>query len=332
MTTSHSNPATHGSPGMGYKFEPKEPTYVGTIGGTGIWAGAGSQMAGRSWTLSFPLADLLSKWGNSYDHAPAVKATPAAQAMLPEKLWSYRDRAVLTIDWPDYGTPLLGRDWWDCLIETIGKLPEGSKVGVYCQGGHGRTGTFLSILLYLAGIVPFGSDPVAYVREHYDKLAVESDSQLNYIEAITGVDVKVRPAARSFENWETGQKASYQGPAKVVYPEKSAAQSAIIFEGADDDGEFEFEAQLGEDVDPEELAVDEAGNTYIYDDKNPGRILVIPAGEVITRKNAIPVEQFNGPWGGPIKDADKDDFAYSIAQELDDQSYVDDLDPALIGH
>jgi len=37
------------------------------------------------------------------------------------------------------------------------------------------------------------SDPVAFIRKHYCKQVVESDSQVKYIEEMTGIKVNVKP-------------------------------------------------------------------------------------------------------------------------------------------
>jgi protein-tyrosine phosphatase len=55
----------------------------------------------------------------------------------------------------------------------------GERVEIACYGGRGRTGTALACLAVLDG-VPAG-EAVAYVREHYDRHAVETPWQRAYV-------------------------------------------------------------------------------------------------------------------------------------------------------
>lgn len=242
-------------------------------------------MCARSWTLSIPLLDTMSRWGASYGVVETVAATPAAKRLLPEELWNYRDLPTLTIDWGDYGVPGLGAGWWRQLVDVIAAFPEGSKVGVYCQGGHGRTGTALSVMLSLAGIVPANADPVAFVRKVYCDQAVESRAQISYIEGITGRKVKATPAG--FRALNSGYSAGYGKSIGVSQGAKSAEQSAVIFNGSGYDAEFDFDPM--EDtltyVDPEEIATDEEGNVYVYGAN--GEIRLIPKGKKISMGNSV---------------------------------------------
>jgi len=63
------------------------------------------------------------------------------------------------------------------------QLDEGKKVHCGCIGGHGRTGTFLAALVSEYG----EPDAITYVREHYCKKAVESDSQVKFLHEHFGV-------------------------------------------------------------------------------------------------------------------------------------------------
>lgn len=234
-------------------------------------------MARRKWSLAIPLVDTTWQHGQSYGAVETVSATPAAKAVLPEGLWTYRDLPVLTLDWNDFGVPSIGRDWWTLLVETIIKFPEGSKVAVYCQGGHGRTGTALAIILAMAGLVPEGGDPVAYVRQVYDKGAVESRAQIAYIEGITGFDVKSYPADFSPLIVRTGIDTKFQ--------------AEVLSSGSD--LEFKFEPHdlgIGPDYNPEEIATDAEGNVYIYGSN--GEVRMIPKGKRIRMSNSVSVSGF----------------------------------------
>ena len=76
----------------------------------------------------------------------------------------------------DYGTLPT-----DVLEEVVGKilnrLTREKKVGVFCMGGHGRTGYLVSIVLGKCGC----EDPIQYLRKHYCTQAVESNGQVRHI-------------------------------------------------------------------------------------------------------------------------------------------------------
>lgn len=95
---------------------------------------------------------------------------------------------MISISWPDYSVPDLGHDFWLNLIDVINTEWAAGRiegVTVCCVGGHGRTGTALSILAVLTGSCI--TDPVLFVRKRYCEKAVESKSQLAYVEKMTGM-------------------------------------------------------------------------------------------------------------------------------------------------
>jgi hypothetical protein len=59
---------------------------------------------------------------------------------------------------------------------------EGKKVGIFCMGGHGRTGYFGSLVLGMLGV----EDPIQLLRDEYCKKVVESKEKINQIAAILG--------------------------------------------------------------------------------------------------------------------------------------------------
>lgn len=137
---------------------------------------------------------------------------------LPPGLQKLADRyhqRTLSIRWPDYGTPKIdGTDWYDLATEL---LEDDSLCDIYlgCQGGHGRTGTALTILGVLLGAFDEHDDPdrIFAVRDRYCQNAVESLEQVEYIEQITGIVLDASAAAiveeeRSYAYRQTGY---YQG-------------------------------------------------------------------------------------------------------------------------
>lgn len=63
------------------------------------------------------------------------------------------------------------------VTKIVSALENKKKVGIFCLGGHGRTGYLACLVL---GALDY-ADPIRYVRENYCKLAVESNSQIKQI-------------------------------------------------------------------------------------------------------------------------------------------------------
>ena len=65
----------------------------------------------------------------------------------------------------------------DVLCELVDKiccrLDEGKKVGLFCAGGHGRTGYVAACVLAKRGV----TDPIGFLRREYSPKAVESEQQ-----------------------------------------------------------------------------------------------------------------------------------------------------------
>jgi len=124
-----------------------------------------------------------------------VSGNVDAEAMFPAALMHgpANDVAVIEIAWDDGGVPIgLSKDWWQLMADTLMTID--GDVAVCCVGGHGRTGTFLAIVMALTGKVPLGGDPVKAMRDAYCDTAVETQSQVNYIERITGMLVSEAPS------------------------------------------------------------------------------------------------------------------------------------------
>jgi protein-tyrosine phosphatase len=100
---------------------------------------------------------------------------------------------VIEIDWPDMGVPKLTGEMWEALagdLRKIAKKETKTSVVVCCMGGHGRTGTCLSIL---AALLLDKKEPIKFVREVYCKKAVESKSQVEYVGKMTGLKLEDDP-------------------------------------------------------------------------------------------------------------------------------------------
>ncbi len=167
---------------MKYLVE-SEPTQVYVVGGTEVWAGPISK-----WAASVPelVVDLTGK-------EPIAKAVVAPE--FPELEIAPK---VIRVNWPDMGVIWLPREWWARLAETLKGF---RRVYIGCSAGMGRTGTALSILAHLHGVVPPSKGPIAWVRETYNKGAVETAQQRRYVAKITGVEeVEEEPPEWGFGN------------------------------------------------------------------------------------------------------------------------------------
>ncbi len=85
---------------------------------------------------------------------------------------------TVRVTWPDMTIPQLSRDDWRIIATRLAELKR--HVHVACEGGHGRTGTTLAILLALWGVIPAGIDPVTWVRANYCDKAIETEAQVDY--------------------------------------------------------------------------------------------------------------------------------------------------------
>lgn len=74
----------------------------------------------------------------------------------------------------------------------------GKKVFVGCIGGHGRTGT---VLVALVAHMTGNKDALAYVRKHYCKSAVETQTQLAFLKEHFGINGDGFTPKHSFQSF-----------------------------------------------------------------------------------------------------------------------------------
>lgn len=84
-----------------------------------------------------------------------------------------------TVVWPDFWVPSDPADAHDAFEEALSLARRGLCVEIACGGGRGRTGTALACIAQLCG-VPAG-ESVAWVRERYDRRAVEGPFQKRFV-------------------------------------------------------------------------------------------------------------------------------------------------------
>lgn len=139
-----------------------------------VVTGQTTLIGGRFAALPLAVDVLLSLAGDPAPtmpphRVPAVAGLPQLPAIMVPP--------TIQLVWPDCDVPFgLTAEWWSAL----GAWCRGRRVGIGCMGGHGRTGTAMSILLsYLASIT--GPAAVARVRAEYCPRAVESEAQEEYV-------------------------------------------------------------------------------------------------------------------------------------------------------
>jgi len=181
---------------------------IGLAGKMRMWAGRQAScmnhgIEGRPWSL---VISLLGP-DKYFETEEFIGGNEAARALIPAGLFvKHPPVPFMHIDWPDYDAPHnLDRAWWTEFLCSLVKID--GDVAVFCQGGHGRTGTFLSIMAGACGWSG-DTDPVQWVRDIYCKEAVESVKQIKYIERILGRDIK---ALAVEAEWEFGPAGSHQG-------------------------------------------------------------------------------------------------------------------------
>jgi len=151
----------------------------------------------------------------------SVPITAYGRAFKKLERYSYHDGLV--IDWPDFEAPSFPRKFWTDLIEVLNDLPKPADVIFHCTGGHGRTGTALSIMAGLYGVVPEGTCPIKFVRDHYCEKAVESIEQKIYIQRITGL-ICTTPV---YDKFGLGYGASYGSGYATPYVKTDAIESYL---------------------------------------------------------------------------------------------------------
>lgn len=74
------------------------------------------------------------------------------------------------------------------ITSIVDNLRAGKDVGIFCIGGHGRTGYIASVVIGV--LFPEIKNPIAYVREHYCNKAVETYEQvLSIAEYLNKLDI-----------------------------------------------------------------------------------------------------------------------------------------------
>ncbi len=99
----------------------------------------------------------------------------------------YANNMTMLVPIEDYEVPVYPPGFWGVLNATIrillayqAKAP--ARLLVMCVGGHGRTGVVAACLAIVTGQCE--GDPVAWVRKHYCKQAVDTPEQEDYVRMV----------------------------------------------------------------------------------------------------------------------------------------------------
>ena len=201
----------------------KSPLYVGSATEYKYYVRRESENLGLTVCLNkgsqytFDKLDIMS---------PMVSTT---EMLLPYTQIKHPGTHYFSIDWPDRGAIDLPAQFWTTLIAFITDKVGTETTWIHCIGGHGRTGTALSIIAYMLGKCG-KMDPVEWVRKNYCKECVESDVQIEYIEDILNINVTAKiptvwdnlTAKPSTYNFQ--QSAFGSGTNNVTYPNTVASQ------------------------------------------------------------------------------------------------------------
>lgn len=122
---------------------------------------SGRAVRGRSLRAAVPVSE-------QPDLGVYLSATPPDSTPWPAR-W---------VRWRDFRTPSDPVAAREVLVEVWERSAQ-ERVEVACHGGRGRTGTALACLAVLDGVPPDGA--VAFVRQHYDRRAVETPWQRRYV-------------------------------------------------------------------------------------------------------------------------------------------------------
>ena len=98
---------------------------------------------------------------------------------------SYTTKCI-QIHWEDWSACKLDATDWNSIAEEVNRVGEAL---IFCQGGHGRTGTAAAILLTLFGKCN-GPEATGHVRSKYCVDAVESLEQTKYLDDLLGLQIE----------------------------------------------------------------------------------------------------------------------------------------------
>ena len=152
--------------------------------------------------------DTLESPSNGFRRAKALMPKPPAYIHIPTA---------------DARAPSVTKDFWTALLEDLEEAAP-LDVLICCVGGHGRTGIGASIIAALSGAVPEGESPIEFIRRKYCNEAVETQTQIDYINKVLGAKYADKPSGFSTYDPSGGYYGSSTGK---YYPATGSGYAAV---------------------------------------------------------------------------------------------------------
>lgn len=169
------------------------PLELSTEGGTAQLAGGPPPFVFKScrhymdgFTLPSGTVVYLSGWSHTPIHR-SPEMIPDVGFYL-DKSWIPCDNFAYSVSWTDFGLPTIPE--WHVVRAARAALAhaeQGDVVEVGCLGAHGRTGSFLAIMVMCDDPSYSGKRAIKYVRENHCYHAVETKQQEQYVSKIKGM-------------------------------------------------------------------------------------------------------------------------------------------------
>ena len=163
-----------------YKYCNHPPTLVMRGKGGGWELDVGEQWRVKEHALEYDM--IVNLTGDSLFFKWGTLIPERYQGLVKYRGGGHEDKGrerEIVIDWPNYGIPKLPFTFWEDLYIEMTRHP---RVLLFCQGGHGRTGTAVCLLMLVSGAMETAKEAIQWVRENYCEKAVEGEQQQKFIE------------------------------------------------------------------------------------------------------------------------------------------------------
>ena len=145
--------------------------------------------AGEIGSVDYVLA--LNERGASF--FPVINYTNIPRSLL-RRLPKIKQPRIIHVPVPDFRPPQIDLWIFKRIILTLSQRHKKVSICVCCDGGKGRTGTILAGLAHSLGVCK--GDPVAFIRRVYDRDAVETEGQIEWLSQQLGIEIKSKPPMR----------------------------------------------------------------------------------------------------------------------------------------